>query len=303
MKNDLISVIIPCYNLAGYTRKCIDSILGQTYKNLEVIVIDDGSTDETPQILQQYADKDDRVIFISQQNAGAGEAINKAISIAHGEYMAFVDNDDWIEHDMYEKLYTALIENQADMSVCNFNLVYDDHTKFCYSKMKNIVVDVQKDPYGYFSRYCACPRPNNYTWTRLYKADIIRNSDVRFEYFPMGADTLFNFKLLPKIRLVAFITDGLYNYVQRTNSSVYTAAKKVDIAKVYADGFEALADYYIENEYIEFCEVLSIHAYTRLRSIFFYSRLAGLKDEEIIQNIMKAFKGRKIADYLTGVVK
>lgn len=303
MINDLISVIVPCYNLAGYTKKCIDSILGQTYKNLEVIVIDDGSTDDTPIILQQYADEDSRVVFIRQKNAGAGEAINKAISIAHGDYMAFVDNDDWIETDMYEKLYGALVDNDADMSVCNYNLVYEDHTDSCYSKMKNETAVVQEDPYGYFSRYCACPQPNNYTWTRLYKADIIRESNVRFEYFPMGADTLFNFKLLPKIKKVAFINDGLYNYVQRTNSSVYTAAKKVDIAKVYADGFEALADYYIENGYTDFCRVLSIHAYTRLRSTFFYSRLAGISDEEITENVMRAFKGRKIADYLTGAMK
>ena len=137
----------------------------------------------------------------------------------------------------------------------------------------------------------------------MYKADIIRDSDVRFEYFPMGADTLFNFKLLPRIKKVAFIADGLYNYVQRTNSSVYTAAKKVDIAKVYADGFEALADYYIENGYTDFCRVLPIHAYTRLRSIFFYSRLAGVSDKEITENIMKAFNGRKIAAYLTGAMK
>ena len=303
MANELISVIIPCYNLAGYTRRCMDSVLGQTYNNLEVIVIDDGSTDETPDILQQYADTDSRVVFVRQQNAGAGEAINKAISMACGDYMAFVDNDDWIEPTMYEKLYEALITNEADMSVCNFNLVYEEHTDYCYSKMRNETADIREDPYGYFSRYCACPQPNNYTWTRLYKADIIRNSDVRFEYFPMGADTLFNFKLLPRIKKVAFISDGLYNYVQRANSSVYTAAKKVDIAKVYADGFEALADYYIENGYTDFCRVLSIHAYTRLRSIFFYSRLAGVSDEEIAENVMKAFKGRKIADYLTGAIK
>ena len=303
MANDLISVIIPCYNLAGYTRKCMDSILGQTYENLEVIVIDDGSTDETPDILQQYADADTRVMFIHQQNAGAGKAINTAISLASGSYMAFVDNDDWIESDMYEKLYAALSENRADMAVCNFNLVYEDHTDFCYSKMRKESVDVQEDPYGYFSRYCACPQPNNYTWTRLYKADIIRDSDVRFEYFPMGADTLFNFKLLPRIKRVAFIADGLYNYVQRRDSSVYTAAKKVDIAKVYADGFEALADYYIRNGYTDFCLVLSINEYSRILSIFFYSRLAGVSDEEITDNVMKAFKGRKIADYLTGAIK
>lgn len=303
MADDLITIIIPCYNLAVYTKKCMDSVLGQTHRNLEVIVVDDGSTDETPNILQEYADNDKRVRFIQQNNAGAGEAINRAISIATGNYITFVDNDDWIEATMYEKLYGALVSGQADMAVCNYNLVYEDHIDYCYSRMKDEVVNVDSDVYGYFSRYCACPQPNNYTWTRLYKAEIIRESDVRFEYFPMGADTLFNFKLLPRVKRVAFVSEGLYNYVQRKNSSVYTAANKVDIAKVYADGFEALADYYDSNGYTEFCRVLPIHAYTRLRSIFFYSRLAGVSDEQIAENVMRAFKGRKIGDYLTGVLK
>ena len=137
----------------------------------------------------------------------------------------------------------------------------------------------------------------------MYKAEIIRNSDVRFEYFPMGADTLFNFKLLPLIKRVAFVKEGLYNYVQRKSSSVYTSAKKYNIAQVYADCFEALADYYEEKGYVEFYGVLSIHAYTRLRSIYFYSRIAGLKDEEITRNVMETLKGRKIVDYLTGAIK
>lgn len=303
VENDLISVIIPCYNLAAYTRKCMDSVLRQTHKNLEVIVIDDGSSDETPEILREYAQKDERVVFISQQNKGAGKAINYAITRARGEYITFVDNDDWVEPEMYEKLYKALTDNQADMAVCNYNIVYSDHIESCYSRMREEAVDVYDDVYGYFSRYCACPQPNNYIWTRLYKAEIIQNSDVCFEYFPMGADTLFNFKLLPSLKRVAFIPDGLYNYVQRSSSSVYTAAKRFDIARVYADGFESLADYYCEKKYSDFCRVLSLHAYTRLRSIFFYSRLAGVSDEEIIQNILNAFKGRKIADYLTGVSK
>lgn len=303
MSEGLISVIIPCYNLEGYVRKCIGSILNQTYKKLEIIAIDDGSTDQTPDILAQYAARDERVVFIRQENAGAGAASNKGIEIARGEFIAFVDNDDWIEPDMYEKLHQALITNHADMSVCNFNLVYDDHTDFSYSTMREQTIDVRDDVFGFFCRFCACPKPNNYTWTRLYKAEIVKKSGIRFEEFGLGADTLFNFKLLPHIKRVSFIKDGLYNYIQRNTSSVYTMAKKENIAEVYADGFEALADYYISNNLTDFCRVLQIHAYTRLRSIFFYSRLAGLNDDEIVSNLKKAFKGRKIYDYLTGALQ
>ncbi len=303
MPNKLISIIIPCYNLAGYTRKCIESILNQTYTDIEVIAIDDGSMDETPEILSELAAKDSRVVFLRQENAGAGAACNRGIEIARGEFLAFVDNDDWVEPQMYERLHAAITENDADMAVCNFNLVYDDYVQRCYSDIKNEVVEVKRDVYGYFCRYCACPRPNNYTWTRLYRTKDVRNSGIRFEEFRLGADTLFNFKLLPWMRRVAFISDGLYNYVQRSNSSVYTMANKCNIASVYADGFEALADYYISNGYDDFCRVLPIHAFTRLRSVFFYSRLAGMKDEQILMNLKEGFGGRKIVEYLTGAIK
>lgn len=302
MQQELISVIIPCYNLAGYTKKCMDSILGQTYQNLEVIAIDDGSTDKTPEILTEYAAMDKRVVFKRQANAGAGAASNLGIEIAHGQFLAFVDNDDWIEPDMYEKLHHALITTHADMAVCNFNLVYDSHTEFCYSNMHNETVDITTDPYSYFCRFCACPKPNNYVWTRLYKTEILKESGIRYEEFPLGADTLLNFKLLPELKRVTFINDGLYNYTQRRDSSVYTMAKKRNIAAIYADGFEALADYYNSRGLMDFCRVLPLHAYTRLRSIFFYSRLAGLNDREIIANMEESFKGRKIYDYLTGAI-
>lgn len=302
MSNEMISVIIPCYNLAGYTGKCMDSILAQTYRNLEIIAVDDGSTDGTSEVLDQYAARDERIVVIHQENVGAGEAANRGIELAQGGFLAFVDNDDWIAPNLYERLYCALMKNHADMAVCNFNLVYEDHTDFCYSHMRDETVNVGEDVFGYFARYCACPKPNNYVWSRLYQADKIKNSDVRFENFRLGADTLFNFKLLPYMKRVTFIKEGLYYYVQRKSSSVYMAARRDNIAEVYADGFEALADYYVSKKLEEFCRILPLHAYTRLRSTFFYSRLAGMQDEEIMESIEKGFKGRKIAGYLTGAI-
>lgn len=302
MASETISIIIPCYNLAQYTKKCIDSILHQTYTNLEIITVDDGSTDDTLQILEDYQQKDSRVVVLKQENAGAGQAINRGIEYATGEYITFVDNDDWIEEMMYEKLHQAIVNNQSDMSVCNFNLVYEDHTDYCYSQMRDETVNVYDDVYGYFSRYCACPQPNNYTWTRLYKAEIIKESDVRFENLRLGADTLFNFKLLPRVKRVSFISEGMYNYLQRNTSSVHTAGNKENLAVVYADGFDNLVNYYTKNGCTDFYRVLPIYAYTRLRSVFFYSRLSGLSDDEIVENLIESFSGRKIADYLTGAI-
>ena len=302
---DKISIVIPCYNLDSYLPKCLDSLLSQTYENLEIIAVDDGSPDNTREILKEYEKTDKRIKAVYQENSGAGVAINRGIELASGAFMGFMDNDDYAEPQMYEKLHKALTENDADMAVCNFNLVYDDRTELCYSATNShdAVVDIHDDVYGYFARYCTCPKPNNYTWSRLYKSEIIKKSDVRFEKFRLGSDTLFNFKLLPRFNRVAFIKCGLYNYVQRSDSIVHQAARGESIAKVYADGFDSLASYYEKNGFTDFLQVLPIHAYTRYRSVFFYSRLAGKNDEEIENEIKENFLGRKIYDYLTGAVR
>lgn len=300
MSDSLISVIVPCYNLELYTEKCLNSILGQTYKNLEVIAIDDGSSDNTLGVLKSLAHRDERLRVLSQKNMGAGNAINRGIEEAKGSYLAFVDNDDWIEPNTYECMINRMRREDADVVVCNYNLVYDDHEVCCYSGHGDITINIKDNIFAYFAGYCACPRPNNYVWSRIYKKEILKDSNVRFEMFRLGSDTLLNFKLLPRINRITYMSNGFYNYVQRSNSSVAIAAKKEDIANVYADVFDSLLNYYIKNGYEEYCVFLQMYAYTRLRSVFFYSRMAGLSEQEIEEKLKKSFRGRKISDYLTG---
>jgi glycosyltransferase involved in cell wall biosynthesis len=277
----------------------MESVLSQSYRDLEVVVVNDGSTDGTAGVIARYL-SDSRIRYTEQVNAGVSAARNVGIDAATGKYLAFVDSDDYLEPNMYEKLCKALVCAGADMAICNYNMVYDDHTDAKYSKMRDETIHICDDVYGYFTKYCACPKPNNYIWTRLYKAEIVKRSDVRFEAYRLGDDTLFNFKLLPHMRKVAFISDGLYNYFQRPNSNVYTVANKGNLAKVYADTFDSLAEYYSANGFEEFLEVLPIHSFTRLRSVFFYSGLAGMDEDKIKESVMAGFKNRKIAKYLTG---
>ena len=297
-----ISIIVPIYNVSQYLDKCISSMLSQTHDNIEVILINDGSTDESPSIIAKYQ-FDKRVVCFNQENAGVSAARNRGIEAATGDFIGFVDSDDFIENEMYERLLDAQVFDDADMSVCNYNLVYDDgQVEYKYSKMRDETAYVYQDVYGYFSKYCARPKPNNYIWTRLYKAEIIKNSNVRFENFRLADDTLFNFKLMPYIRKVAFIDEGHYNYLQRNNSNVYTAAKKCNLAQVYADSFDALLNHYKSCPAFEpFLECMPLHAFTRLRSVYFYSRLAKMTEAEIAQSIDSGFAGRAIAGYLTGL--
>jgi glycosyltransferase involved in cell wall biosynthesis len=299
---DTISVVIPAYNVSAYIGKCLASTLSQTHANLEIIAIDDGSTDDTAEVIERYA-ADPRVKRISQKNAGVSAARNAGLDAATGEWLAFVDGDDRLAPEMYERLLAAVKRADADMAVCDYNLVYDDRTDLAYSGIRDETADVPGDVYGYFATRCACPRPNNYIWTRLYRTELVRRSGVRFESYKLGDDTLFNFKLLPHTRRVAFVSGGLYDYVQRPSSNVYTVAKRNNLAKVYADTFDALAEYYRKNGFDAFLCVLPIHAFTRLRSVFFYSRLAGMREEEIVESVLSGFKDRAIARYLTGAAE
>ncbi len=292
---DLISVIIPAYNVGLYIGKCLDSVVSQSYSNLEIIVVNDGATDDTPAIIETYLG-DPRIRYIVQENGGVSAARNAGIEAASGQYLTFVDSDDYLEPDMYEKLYAAIQASQADMAVCDYNLVYDDHAELCYSSTRDENIDIAADTAAYFYRNCACPRPNNYIWTRLYRTDMVKSSGIRFQKYRLGDDTLFNFMLLPHISKVANIAGGFYNYYQRSVSNVYTVAKRSNLAEVYAATFEALITYYDALGFRP--DFLPIHAYTRLRSVVFYSRLAGMSDDDIAGHIESGFQGKKILEYL-----
>jgi glycosyltransferase involved in cell wall biosynthesis len=298
--NNFISVIVPAYNVETYIGKCLDSILSQTYRDLEVIVIDDGSTDNTSNIIAHYAG-DSRLKYVEQKNSGVSAARNAGISAATGDYLAFVDSDDYLEPDMYKKLLAALIESQADIAVCNYNLIYEGHTVDKYSNMKDEIINVSENVQAHFYKYCACPKPNNYIWTRLYRTNAVKTSGVRFEHFKLGDDTLFNFKFLPYIKQAVHISSGFYNYLQRSNSNVYTVAKHGNLAEVYADVFAELTRHYKSLKFESSDKILPIHAYTRLRSTMFYSRLAGISGNEIAESIATGFSGKEIANYLRDV--
>ena len=114
-----ITVIVPVYNVEHYLEKCLDSLINQTYKNLEIIVINDGSTDNSGEICQEYAQKDNRIVYIEKENGGLSDARNVGLDKMTGSYVTFIDSDDWVELDYVEILYKKIIEYQADIAVGN----------------------------------------------------------------------------------------------------------------------------------------------------------------------------------------
>ena len=126
---ELISVIVPIYKVEHYLPKCIDSIIHQTYQNLEIILVDDGSPDNCPEICDEYAKRDKRIKVVHQENGGLSAARNSGVEMANGEFLCFVDSDDYIHPKMYEILYKNLKKFKADISICDYNVVFENQNK------------------------------------------------------------------------------------------------------------------------------------------------------------------------------
>ncbi|MBS5402038.1 MAG: glycosyltransferase [Bifidobacterium sp.] len=217
----LISVIVPVYNVKPYIAKCLDSIMRQTYTNIEIIVVDDGSTDGSEHICDEYANKDQRIIVIHQKNGGLAAARNTGIDAAHGEYLGFVDSDDFIEPFMYEKLLNAAQQNSCTLAVCGINYVFDDG---------KVIPKANIEPNQVFDFPRAITEMNTYrlfdmgAWSKLYKSNLF--DDIRFPIGKLSEDFFIMFKIFDRAQKVAFVSDACYNYYQRTNS--ITKSKRIN---------------------------------------------------------------------------
>ena len=212
---DKISVIIPVYNTAPYLKRCLDSVLGSTCRNLEVICVNDGSTDESLSILESYQAVDDRVVVITQNNRGLSAARNTGMAKATGDFISFVDSDDWVHPQMFEVLHNAMNEDVI-MAVCEAKWVYREEPIEPLHSAPHIQKYVSlKDGYktdGIVKRVVL---------GRLYRTSLV--SGVFFEdKMTPGEDTLFNLMLAERPGKCAVVEEKLYFYFQRNDSLIHT---------------------------------------------------------------------------------
>lgn len=212
--DNLISVIVPAYNVAKWLPRCLESILAQTYRNLQIIVIDDGATDETPQIIDKYAKEDQRIMAIHQENAGLVAAREKGIELATGNFIAFVDGDDAVDPDLYERLLDNAIKYDADISHCGVRFCFPDgHEEAHYATGRVIIQDNfngQKDLLeGIFVE------PG--LWNKLYKSSLIENSCLD-DTILNNEDLLRNFVLFGRAQKSIYEDFCGYQYFQREGS-------------------------------------------------------------------------------------
>lgn len=213
-QNNKISVIIPVYNIAEYLPCCIDSVLAQTYKNLEIILVDDGSTDNSRNIIEKYAEKDSRIVKIFKNNSGVSDTRNKGIDIATGDYIGFVDGDDYIEPEMYELLLSNALKYDADISHCGYQMIFPSRVDYYYNTGEVIIQDNKKGIIDLIEGQRIEPSPCN----KLYKRDIVK--DIRMPLdIKINEDYLFNIMVFANAKKSVFEDKVLYHYILRKNSA------------------------------------------------------------------------------------
>ncbi len=229
-----ISILVPVYNVEKYLRQCLDSIVSQTLKDIEIIVINDGSKDTSPQIIAEYADKDNRIKVINKTNSGYGHSMNMGLAAATGEYIGIVESDDWVDAEMFEELYTLAKQNDVEVVKSNYYFYWSKPTE--KNKLKKVLPekDVGKviNPEIEQGIFWCGPA----IWSAIYRRDFLENNQIKFLETPGASyqDTAFNFKVWASAKRI-YLTDKAYLHYRQDNeqSSVKSAGKVYCVCDEY----------------------------------------------------------------------
>lgn len=241
----LISVIVPVYKVEEYLDRCIESIVGQTYTNLEIILIDDGSPDRCPQMCDEWAKKDSRIKVIHKQNGGLSDARNAGMAEAEGEFISFVDSDDWLASGMIEKLYQALVRDDSDISACTVLMVWEDDTTNRLLTVKTNCVLDRLEAQRALLEESLLKQP---VWYKLYRRDTVYK--IPFEVGKQHEDVFWSYQAIGNARRVSIIDYIGYYYRQRPNSIMgkgYTL-KRLDAMEAIEKRYLYLAENFPELE-------------------------------------------------------
>lgn len=215
-EQDLISIIVPVYNVEKYLDRCMESILQQTYRKLEIILVDDGSTDTSSAMCEAYAKRDSRVRVIHKPNGGLSDARNAGLSIATGSYIGYVDSDDWIEPDMYERMYRACIEQDAQIAVCRYFCEYQDRT-MAGGDGSVVLLSREELLKIYISGHDSYVIYNS-VWSKLFERKLVEGM-----VFPKGRnseDIMYTTRAFCKAKQAVYLDQCFYHYVLDREGSI-----------------------------------------------------------------------------------
>lgn len=240
----VISIIIPVYNACEYLDKCIRSVLRQTYTNIEVILINDGSTDKSSELCEWFAQQDDRIKVLHKENEGVSAARNAGINMATGDFIAFVDADDFIFQNMYEEMYDAMERENADLVISG--IVFDNgirRHKFCKS------IYAVYDNNSLMEAYLTEPYINHVVWNKLYKKELLR--EIRFASIRRNEDVMFTVEMLTHVKKAVYLNACYYIQCIRPNSMERSRFDNSDLLLLQAIEFRQMV---IQARYPQFYE-------------------------------------------------
>ena len=293
MSTPKVSVIVPCYNASRYLRECLDSVVAQTLQDIQIICVDDGSTDDTLLILEEYAKKDQRIQIISKANTGYGDSMNCGFDAVEGEYMGIVESDDFVEPDMFEQLYAAAAKNNLDVCKAGF---------FQYSsapEIKNVPVLAavrlaKKNVFCPMTDFKTPQRQAEFftataaIWAGIYRRDFIRANDIRFNPTPGASyqDVGFCFKVWATAQRVLFLNRCFLHYrVDNELSSVHNSTKVYCIC----DEFEEI-EHFLNTVPTRKKQLLPVMMYAKYSSYNWnYERLTGASQTAFLHHFYEEF--------------
>lgn len=225
-----ISVIVPIYKVENYINRCIDSILNQTYKNIEVILVDDGSPDNCGNIVDDYKIKDSRIISLHKENGGLSDARNYGMKYATGEYVIFVDSDDWLKGEMIETLIGLAIELNADVVQSGFYYAYDKYLLYDDRYYKEYMNPIQLNRDEVMKELVINEKVKNFAWGKLYKIELIK--DLPFKKGVLFEDVFWAHNVMNRVSKYVICHKPMYYYLQRNDSIVSTyTVRNLDIIR------------------------------------------------------------------------
>ena len=319
INNNKISIIVPVYNVEKYIKKCLDSIVNQTYKNLEIIIINDGSTDDSLSIVEKYKKKDKRILLISQINQGVSAARNNALKCVSGDYIMFVDSDDWLELDTCHKLIDKVEKEKSDIVIFNFikefnsksvrNLSYDENFDLSIKENYDKFLSVMISPFYKVKnlRYLGL----GYACNKIIKKDCIKNVKFPFEGIQAyNEDIMFYLQLFKNAKKISLSNEFLYHYRVYDQSATFKYNK--DIMLVNDKTYEILSSNVdIKNLYLKeaisarmiynLCKEMNLYIFNDKLTISIKNRIKLLKKEinkEQFKTSIKNIKLYKLNKYM-----
>ena len=266
-----VSIIVPVYNVEEYLERCLDSLVNQTLKDIEIIIVNDGSTDGSKEIIQEYINKYKNIVYLEKKNGGLSSARNYGIPYAKGEYIGFVDSDDYVELTMYEKMYNKAVEEKSDMVECDFIWEYPNKKREDIGKM-------------YSSKKEAIVEARVVAWNKIIKKDIIEKTKITFPEGLRYEDIEFFYKIVPYLNKISFVKEELVHYVQRGSSIANTQNERTgEIFKIW----ENVLNYYIENNIFNEYRSELEYSYTRILLCSSLKRITKVKDKKVRKALIK----------------